>query len=35
VISVLEDKNNHVIDALRYALEGQRTSNYNLEALAT
>lgn len=24
VIPVLEDKNNHVIDALRYALEGQR-----------
>ena len=26
VIPVLEDKNNHVIDALRYALEGARTA---------
>jgi phage terminase large subunit len=35
VIPVLEDKNNHVIDALRYALEGTRHSTYNLDALAS
>jgi phage terminase large subunit len=34
VIPVLEDKNNHLIDALRYALEGTRHSTYNLDALA-
>jgi phage terminase large subunit len=35
VIPVLEDKNNHVIDALRYAVEGTRRSTYNLDALAS
>ncbi len=30
VLPVLNDKNNHVIDALRYAVEGLRGSNYTL-----
>lgn len=30
VLPVLEDKDNHVIDALRYALEGTRRSTYTL-----
>jgi phage terminase large subunit len=35
VLPVLEDKDNHVIDALRYALEGARHSTYDLDALAS
>jgi len=31
VIPVLNDKNNHVIDALRYAVEGLRGSNFTLD----
>jgi phage terminase large subunit len=30
ILPVLDDKDNHVIDALRYALEGTRRSNYTL-----
>lgn len=33
VLPVLDDKHNHVIDALRYAVEGLRGSNYNLANL--
>lgn len=33
VLPVLEDKKNHVIDAVRYALEGVRGSNYTLANL--
>lgn len=33
VLPVLEDKKNHVIDALRYALEGTRRSNYTLAGI--
>ena len=33
VLPVLEDKKNHVIDALRYALEATRRSSYTLENL--
>lgn len=31
ILPVLEDKKNHVIDALRYALESTRRSNYTLD----
>ncbi|WP_343106658.1 PBSX family phage terminase large subunit [Agrobacterium cavarae] len=31
VLPVLNDKNNHVIDALRYAVEGLRGSNFTLD----
>lgn len=31
ILPILEDKKNHVIDALRYALESTRRSNYNLD----
>jgi phage terminase large subunit len=30
ILPILADKDNHVIDALRYALEGTRRSNYSL-----
>lgn len=33
ILPVLEDRNNHVIDALRYALEGVRRSDYRLLGL--
>ncbi len=33
ILPVLEDKKNHVIDALRYALESTRRSNYTLQNL--
>lgn len=33
ILPVLEDKKNHVIDALRYALESTRRSNYTLAAV--
>jgi phage terminase large subunit len=35
VLPVLADKDNHVIDALRYGLEGTRRSNYTLAAVDT
>lgn len=34
VLPVLEDKKNHVIDALRYAVEGTRRARYNHDAMA-
>jgi phage terminase large subunit len=33
VLPVLEDKKNHVIDAVRYALESTRRSNYHLDSI--
>ena len=33
ILPLLEDRNNHVIDALRYALEGLRRSDYRLLGL--
>ena len=33
ILPVLVDKDNHLIDALRYALEGTRRSTYNLDAI--
>lgn len=35
ILPVLADKDNHVIDALRYALEGTRRSNYSLSQLVS